>query len=69
MNMYIHWVPLKCNTEFYAIQSTVVSKINGPPEVSPLDPIAKKLYNIKCCGNIMHQIVANMISQYLHIIN
>ena len=47
---------------------TVVSKIIGPPEVSPLDPIVKKSHNIGRCGYKMHQIVANMmLSEYLQL--
>ena len=47
---------------------TVMSKIIGPPEFFPLDPIVNKLCNIELCGKKMHQLVANMmLSQYLQL--
>ena len=47
---------------------TVVSKIIGPPDFSPLDPIVNKSCNIERCGKKTHQIVANMmLSQYLQL--
>ena len=47
---------------------TVGSRIIGPPEFLPLDPMVNKSCNIECCGNEMHQIIATMmLSQYFEL--
>ena len=45
----------------YKVVVTVGSKITGPPEFLPLDPMVNESCNIERCGNKMHQIVANMM--------
>ena len=44
-----------------------MSKIIGPPEFSPLDPIVKESCNIERCGKKMYPLVANMMSQYIQL--
>ena len=47
---------------------TVVSKIIGPLEFLPLDPMLNKPCNIERCGYKIHQIVVNMmLSLYLEL--
>ena len=41
--------------------TTIVSKIIGPLEFFPLDPIVNMSCNVECCGKKMQQIVANMM--------
>ena len=40
---------------------TVCSKIIGPSEFLPLDPLTNESCNIERCVNKMHKIVANMM--------
>ena len=48
--------------------TTVGSKIIGPPEFLPWDPMVNESHYIECCGNKMHQIVPNiMLYQYLEL--
>ena len=50
----------------FSLCITVGSRIIGPPEFVLSHPIVNKPCNIKCYGNKMHQIVANMVlTQYL----
>ena len=57
------------SSEEFELTATVVSKIIGLPDFSPLDSMVNKSCNIERCVNKVHQIVTNMmLSKYLGLI-